>query len=109
MVRFIILNRFLRYTSFWWWVRLMSHQGFRFDDYGIWKEFWHSLNHGWQHMEYVYNFEKFWGEGSYPPERIIVSEEAYDNLMERIIAPPDPEAIESIRKLLNRKAPWDKE
>jgi hypothetical protein len=60
-------------------------------------------------MEYVYNFEKFWGEGSYPPERIIVSEEAYDNLMERIIAPPDPEVQESIRKLLNRKAPWDED
>jgi hypothetical protein len=57
----------------------------------------------------VYNFEKFWGEGSYPPERIIVSEEAYDNLMERIIAPPDPEVQESIRKLLNRKAPWDED
>jgi hypothetical protein len=99
----------IKYTPLWWWYRLMCHEGFRFDDYGIWKEFWHSLNHGWQHMEYVYNFEKFWGEGSYPPERIIVSEEAYDNLMERIIAPPDPEVQESIRKLLNRKAPWDED
>ena len=32
----------------------MSHQGFRFDDYHIWGEFWHSLNSEWEHMEYVY-------------------------------------------------------
>jgi hypothetical protein len=99
----------IKYRPFWWWYRLMCHEGFRFDDYGIWKEFWHSLNHGWQHMEYVYHFEEYWGEGSYPPERIVVSEEAYDDLMERIIAPPDPEVQESIRKILNRKAPWDED
>ena len=107
--KWIIGFKPIKYTPFWWWYRLISHEGFRFDDYGIWREFWHSLNHGWQHMEYVYNFEKFWGEGSYPPERIIVSEEAYDDLMERIIAPPNPEVQESIRKLLNRKAPWDED
>ena len=56
----------IKYTPFWWWYRLMSHEGFRFDDYHVWGEFWHSLNHGWEHMEYVYKFEEFWGKGSYP-------------------------------------------
>jgi len=107
--KWIIGFKPIKYRPFWWWYRLMCHEGFRFDDYGIWKEFWHSLNHGWQYMEYVYHFEEYWGEGSYPPERIVVSEEAYDDLMERIIAPPNPEVQESIRKLLNRKAPWDED
>jgi hypothetical protein len=41
------------------------------------------------------------------PETIYVSKEAYDELVRRINEPPDPEQIESLRKLLNRKAPWD--
>ncbi len=60
-------------------------------------------------MDYVYNFEKFWGKGTYPPECIIVSEEAYDELIRRIHEPPDPEAQERFRKILNRKAPWDED
>jgi len=35
-----------------------------------------------------------------------VSQEAYDELVERINN-PDPEQIESLRKLLQRKSPWD--
>ena len=105
--KWIIGFKPIKYTPFWWWYRLMCHEGFRLDDYGIWGEFWHSLNHGWQHMEYVHNFEEFWGEGSYPPERITVSEEDYDHLIERIIAPPDPEVMEKIRRVLEKKAPWE--
>jgi hypothetical protein len=41
------------------------------------------------------------------PETIYVSQEAYDKLIEIINRPPDPEQIESLRKLMNRKAPWD--
>ena len=48
----------------------MSHQGFRFDDYHVWKEFWSSLSGGWLDINYQAEFEKFWGKGSYPPERI---------------------------------------
>ena len=105
--KWIISNRFLRYRPIWWWYRLMCHEGFRLDDYGIWGEFWHSLNHGWQHMEYVYNFEKFWGEGSYPPERIVVSKEAYDSLVERLNAPPDPKVVERLKEILSKPAPWE--
>jgi uncharacterized protein (DUF1778 family) len=41
------------------------------------------------------------------PEKIYVSKEAYDRLVEMINRPPTPEQIESIRKIMNRKAPWD--
>ena len=105
--KLIISNRYLRYTPFWWWWRLITHQGFRFDDYHVWGEFWHSLNHGWEHMEYVYKFEEFWGKGSYPPERIVLPQKDFDALVERLNEPPDPEAMEKIRRVLERKAPWD--
>jgi hypothetical protein len=58
-------------------------------------------------MNYVHKFEEYWGKGSYPPERIIVSEETYDALIERINAPPDPKVQERFREILNKKAPWD--
>jgi len=60
--KLILNNKYLRYTPFYWWWRLISHEGFRFDDYHVWGEFWHSLSHGWEHMEYVYKFEEVWGK-----------------------------------------------
>ena len=104
--KWIISNRFLRYTPFWWWYRLISHQGFRFDDYHVWGEFWSSLNAGYLDMEYKYEFEKFWGKGV-EPERIVLSQENYDALVERLNEPPDPAAVERIKEIMNRKAPWD--
>jgi len=50
--KLIISNKFLRYTPFWWWYRLISHQGFRFDDYYVWDEFWMSINSGWLDINY---------------------------------------------------------
>ena len=85
----------------------MSHQGFRFDDYHVWGEFWHSLNHGWQHMEYVNEFENFWGKGSYPPEKIILSKENFDTLVDKLNEPP--QYNEKIARVLQRKAPWDEQ
>jgi hypothetical protein len=43
------------------------------------------------------------------PETVYVSQEAYDELVRRINEPPDPKTVESLRKLLERKAPWDEE
>lgn len=83
----------------------MSHQGFRFDDYHVWGEFWHSLNSGYLDMNYKWEFEQFWGKGSYPPEKIILSAEDYDSLVERLDEPP--QYNENIAKVLQRKAPWD--
>ena len=85
----------------------MSHQGFRFDDYHIWGSFWSSLNGGWLDMEYKWSFEKFWGKGA-KAERILLSARDYDTLVEKINN-PDPKQIESLRKLMNRKSPWEVE
>lgn len=41
------------------------------------------------------------------PETIYVSEEDYESLIEKLDAPPDPKTIESIRKILSRKSPWE--
>jgi len=41
------------------------------------------------------------------PQKIYVSKEAYDALVEAINVPPDPENMEKIRRVLERKAPWD--
>jgi hypothetical protein len=40
------------------------------------------------------------------PEKIYLSQRDYDALVEKINN-PDPKQIESLRKLLNRRAPWD--
>jgi hypothetical protein len=106
--KLILNNKYLRYTPFYWWWRLISHEGFRFDDYHVWGEFWHSLSHGWEHMEYVYKFEEVWGKGSYPPEKIVLPKEDFDALVERLSLPSEA-TMESIKKLMNRKAPWNDE
>jgi len=106
--KWIIGFKPIKYTPFWWWYRLMSHQGFRFDDYHMWGSFWHSLNGGWEHMEYVYKFEEYWGKGSYPPERIFLKEGDFDALVERLSLPSES-TMESIKRIMNRKAPWDEE
>ena len=85
----------------------MSHEGFRFDDYHIWTEFWYSINFGWCDMEYKWEFEKFWGNGA-KPQKMYVSQNDYDTLVESINN-PDSEQIESLRKLMNRKSPWEVE
>lgn len=41
------------------------------------------------------------------PEKVYLSKEDYDALVERLNQPPDPKAIEKILKILERKAPWD--
>jgi hypothetical protein len=105
--KLIISNKYLRNTSFFWWFRLISHQGFRFDDYHIWGSFWSSLNGGWLDMNYKWEFEKYWGKGA-KPEKIVLPAKDFDALVERINN-PDPEQIESLKKLLNRRAPWDDE
>ena len=102
--KWIISNRFLRYTPFWWWYRLMSHEGFRFDDYHIWESFWSSLNGGWLDMNYQWEFEKFWGVEA-KPEPIYVSQEDYDKLQEMIENPPPPSP--ALIELLNRKTSWE--
>ena len=94
------------YSPFWWWYRLMSHEGFRFDDYHIWGSFWRSLNGGWLDMNYQWAFETYWGKGSYPPKRTLISAENYDKLVEQLNEPPKP--IPGLKELMNRKTPFEK-
>ena len=84
----------------------MSHQGFRFDDYHVWGEFWHSLNSGFMDMNYKWEFEKFWGKGA-QSEKIVLPKEDFDALVEKLNEPP--QYNENLAKLLQRKAPWDDE
>ena len=104
--KFIISNRFLRYRPIWWWYRLMSHEGFRFDDYHIWESFWSSLNGGWLDMNYQWEFETFWGKGA-KPETIVLPKEDFDALVDRLNEPPDRATMESVKKLMNRKTPFE--
>lgn len=41
------------------------------------------------------------------PEKVYVSKESYDELIRVINEPPDPKSVEALKKLLNRKAPWE--
>lgn len=41
------------------------------------------------------------------PQKMYVSKEAYDELVRIINAPPDPKVKESLKKLLERKSPWE--
>ena len=102
--KWIISNRYLKHTPFWWWYRLMCHEGFRFDDYYLWNSFWSSLNGGHIDMNYQWAFEKFWGKNA-KPEVTYISPEAYDKLVEMIERPSKPS--QGLIDLMSRKAPWD--
>ena len=102
--KWVIGYKPIRHTPFWWWFRLMSHEGFRFDDYHMWRSFWSSLNGGWLDMNYKWEFEKFWGKGT-KPEPIYVSQEDYDTIMKSLNEPPKP--IPALTELLNRKTPFE--
>lgn len=104
--KLIISNRYIKYSSFWWWYRLISHQGFRFDDYGVWGSFWISINRGYVDMEYKYEFERFWGKGA-KPEKIVLPAKDFDALVERLNEPPDPKVVERFKQIMSKKAPWD--
>jgi len=88
-----------------------------YDDGDVWgyDEFWESLSIGW-FQKYIYPYDDPYNLTISPerklrlaqePERIIVSAEAYDELVRRINEPQDPAVVERIKELMNRKAPWD--
>jgi len=106
--KWIISNKFLKYTIFWYWYRLVNHSGWRMDDHQRYADFWLNLNHGYDHMQYVHKFEEFWGKGSYPPETIYLPAEDFDALMKRLELPSEA-TMESVKRLMNRKSPWENE
>jgi hypothetical protein len=97
----------IKYTVFWYWFRLINHDNWRMDDHQRYWDFWINVNAGWLDMNYKWEFEKFWGKGA-KPERIVLPAKDFDALVERLNN-PDPKQIESLKKLLNRRAPWDEE
>ena len=84
----------------------MSHEGFRFDDYHIWKSFWSSRNGGWLDMNYQWEFETYWGKGA-QSMKITLKNEDFDALVERLELPSDA-TMESVKRLMNRKSPFEK-
>jgi hypothetical protein len=67
------------------------------------RNFFLSLWYKYKSWRYERKCIKYFGA---KPETIYVSQEDYDALIESINN-PDPQQIESLRKLLNRRAPWD--
>ena len=106
MRNFILNIKFIRYSPLWWWVRLISHSRFHFDDYHIWKEFWCSLNRGYHDTEYKYQFEKVWGKNA-KIETIVLSQRDFDSLQARLSEPP--KFNQNLYDLMQKKSPWDGE
>jgi hypothetical protein len=102
--KWIIGYKPIMYSPFWWWWRLMSHEGFRFDDYHIWGSFWSSLSGGSLDMNYQAEFERIWGKGA-KVEKTLISAENYDKLVEQLNQKPKP--IPGLKELMNRKTPFE--
>jgi hypothetical protein len=67
------------------------------------RNFFVSLWYDYKHWRYERRCLKYFG---CKPETICISREAYDELVRRINN-PDPEQIESLKRILQRKSPWD--
>jgi len=102
--KLIINNKFLRYTPFWWWFRLMDHEDYRFDDRFLYQDFWNSINEGYSQMVEDDKWMTYFGA---KPEKVYVSQETYDELVRRINEPPDPKVIERLKQIMSKPAPWE--
>lgn len=76
------------------------------DDHQRYWDFWLSINRGYDDMQYKYEFEKVWGEGA-KPEVILLSQENFDALVEKLNSPPDPKSVERLTEILQKPAPWN--
>jgi len=104
--KWIIGFKPIKYTIFWYWFRLINHDGWRMDDHQRYWDFWLNLNKGYLDIEYKYEFEKFWGKNA-KPEVTYISPEAYDKLVEMIERPSKPS--QALIDLMNRPSPWNNE
>ena len=103
--KWIISNKYLRHTSFWYWFRLANHSNWRMDDYQRYWDFWNSLNQGILDMNYQWEFEKVWGKGA-KPEKIVLPVKDFDALVEMLELPSEA-TMEAVKKLMNRKSPFE--
>jgi hypothetical protein len=78
-------------------------------------DFWEALSWGWC-CEYIYPYDDPYNLTISPERRLRLAQELpkinlsvedYDALVEKINQPPDPEVVEAIKKVMNKKAPWD--
>jgi hypothetical protein len=67
------------------------------------KNFFLSLWFKYKSWQYERKCLKYFGA---KPETIYVSAEDYDSLVKRLNEPPDPEAMERIKKIMERLPPW---
>ena len=84
------------------------------DEWGY-GEFWESLSIGW-YREYIFPYDDPYYPTISPerrmrlaeePEKIILSEESFNALVERLNQPPDPAVVERIKEIMSKKAPWE--
>jgi hypothetical protein len=68
------------------------------------RNFFVSLWRDYKHWRYERRCLKYFGA---KPETIYISKEAYDEIQKRLNEPPDPKTIESLKRLLERRTPWD--
>jgi hypothetical protein len=68
------------------------------------RNFFLSLWYDYKSWRYERRCLKYFG---CKPETIYISKEAYDEIQKKLNEPPDPEQIESLRKLLQRPSPWN--
>ena len=102
--KWIISNRYLKYSPFWYWWKVMSHEDYRLDDRFLYQDFWNSICTGQTQMVEDDKWMTYFGA---KPEKIYLSVEDYDALVERLNEPPDPEAVKRVKEILSRRAPWD--
>ena len=102
--KWIITNKYLRYRPVWYWYRLINHEDYRLDDRFLYQDFWNSICEGQTQMVEDDKWMTYFGA---KPEKIYVSQEAYDELVRRINAPPDPEKVKRLKEIMQKPAPWD--
>lgn len=68
------------------------------------RNFFLSLWFNYKHWQFERKCLKYFGA---KPETIYVSAEDYDSLVEKLNEPPDPEAVEKIKKIMERLPPWE--
>ena len=102
--KLIITNKYLRYTPVWFWYRLINHEDCRLDDRFLYQDFWNSICEGQTQMVEDDKWMTYFGA---KPETIYVSQEAYDELVRRINAPP--KFNQKLYDLMSKKSPWEVE
>ena len=82
----------LRYAFDMWtdWIRDLPYY------YKLPDAFWYELNDGWMEINEMYRVNK-----------TILPPQDYDELVKRLNQPPDPAAVERLKELMSKKAPWE--